>query len=84
MVSRQLMQNPLSANPSPSEVELRQIIANAVADASLPAFREDVRSRKMTIATGQGTVHGASYDLSNWGLGEFLAQNEPLVQTATV
>jgi hypothetical protein len=43
-------------------------------------FREDVRSRKIAIATGTGFVHGASYDLSNWGLGEFPAEDVALAQ----
>lgn len=44
------------------------IIATAVADASAAKWREDVRSRKMTIATGSGEVHGWPYPLRNWGL----------------
>jgi hypothetical protein len=39
-----------------------------VADASAAKWREDVRSRKMTIATGSGEVHGWPYPLRNWGL----------------
>ncbi len=79
--ARALIQKELSSSPNPPDAELRQIIANAVADAAIPAFREDVRSRKIAIATGQGSVHGASYDLSNWGLGEFPAENVALTQT---
>lgn len=76
--ARSLIQKQLSGNPNPTEAALRQIIANAVADAGIPAFREDVRSRKIAIATGTGSVHGASYDLSNWGLGEFPAEDVAL------
>ena len=50
--------------------ELRVIVANAVADASQPTWREDVLGRKLTIATGKGTVHGRDYVLENWGLSD--------------
>jgi hypothetical protein len=53
-----------------SEAELRVIVANAVADAAQPTWREDVRSRKLTIANGRGTVHGHDYVLENWGLSD--------------
>jgi len=46
------------------------IIANAVANQSLPQFREDVRSRKLTIAIGTAAVHGETFVLRNWGLGD--------------
>jgi peptidoglycan hydrolase-like protein with peptidoglycan-binding domain len=78
--ARSLIQKELSDTLSTPEADLRQIIANAVADACNPAFREDVRSRKMVIATGQGSVHGAPYDLSNWGLGESPAEDIALTQ----
>ncbi|HUM05749.1 MAG TPA: peptidoglycan-binding protein [Terriglobales bacterium] len=68
-----LIRSRLAGKPGPAERKLRETIANAVADSAKPAFREDVRSRKMAIATGRGYVHGADYDLSNWGLGEIPA-----------
>jgi hypothetical protein len=43
-------------------------LAHAVADGSLPAFAEDVRARKLTLATGSGWVHGARYAIADWGL----------------
>ena len=52
-----------------TEEELRVIIANAVADAS-SSFKEDVRARKLTIASGTGKVHGELFVLANWGLDE--------------
>ena len=79
--ARVRIQTQLVANPDTPESDLRTVIANAVADTALPAFREDVRSRKLTIATGRGAVHGASYDLSNWGLGEFPVEGESLALT---
>lgn len=59
------------ANPDANELPFREVIADAVADSALPRFREDVRSRKRTLATGSGSVHQASYALTNWGLGPF-------------
>ena len=44
------------------------MIADAVADNANPKFREDVRARKRTFATGIGTVHGGTYTLNQWGL----------------
>lgn len=51
-----------------AEAELRVIVANAVADWANPAWSDDVRRRKLTVAIGKGTVHGHPYDLANWGL----------------
>src|SRR5207253_8685255 len=41
-----------------SEPEKMQIIAHVVADHANPIYYNDVLKRKMTFATGQGTVHG--------------------------
>jgi peptidoglycan hydrolase-like protein with peptidoglycan-binding domain len=54
-------QNPTSAGAK------REIIAQVVADTITSSFKQDVLKRKMTIADGQGAVHGAAYALSNWG-----------------
>ena len=67
--ARKEIETALQENPLTTERELRIIIAHAVADASA-SFREDVRSRKLTIATGAGKVHGELFVLSNWGLDE--------------
>jgi peptidoglycan hydrolase-like protein with peptidoglycan-binding domain len=67
--ARKDIDTALRETPSITERELRVIIANAVADAST-SFREDVRSRKLTIAIGAGKVHGELFVLSNWGLDE--------------
>jgi peptidoglycan hydrolase-like protein with peptidoglycan-binding domain len=64
-IKRQLKQHPIER-----EQERRVIVANAVAKHSLPQFREDVRSRKLAIATGTGTVHGELFVLRNWGLAD--------------
>jgi hypothetical protein len=61
-------------HPGISERDVRMLIANGIADHALPAWSEDVRTRKLTVATGEGTVHGVHYLLKNWGLDEVLAQ----------
>jgi hypothetical protein len=66
--AREQIRREVAAHPIHKERELRVIVANAVADASRPQFRQDVLSRKLTLATGAGKVHGATYVLRNWGL----------------
>ena len=52
------------------EVERLRIVANRRAAAAKAEWVEDVRARKLTIANGQGTVHGNFYDLKEqYGLG---------------
>ena len=52
------------------ERERRIKLANAVAESANPRWVEDVRQRKLALATGQGLVHGRPYSLAAWGLGE--------------
>jgi hypothetical protein len=59
--------------PSSLERDLRRIVADAVADVSSSSYREDVRSRKMTFADGEGEVHGAHFVLASWGLADLPA-----------
>jgi Putative peptidoglycan binding domain len=67
----QQIQARLAQHPSDREQDVRVVIANAVADnAKNVLFREDVRSRKLTVATGSGQVHGGTFVLRNWGLAE--------------
>lgn len=67
----QQIQQTIAEHPSDREQDLRVAIANAVADnATNVKFREDVRQRKMTVATGSGQVHGGMFVLRNWGLSE--------------
>jgi len=47
------------------EVQKLQIIANRRAEAANPKWIEDVRTRKLCIANGIGTVHGMRIDLAN-------------------
>ena len=72
--AREEIQENLAAHPVTHEQELRIIVANAVTDNAKVEFRDDVRSRKLTLATGTGKVHGATYLLRNWGLNESSAQ----------
>ncbi len=58
----------MEAQPDATGEQRRVILANAIADGSNARFQEDVRSRRMTIATGAGIVHGARYALNVWGL----------------
>jgi len=51
-----------------AEPDRRKLVANAVADSASAKWKEDVRRRKLTVATGTGTVHGHQYELTNWGL----------------
>jgi hypothetical protein len=60
----------IAQTPPTTQQDLRVIIANVIAENSKREFIEDVRKRKLTIATGRGTVHGAQYDLKTWGLDE--------------
>jgi Glycosyl hydrolase family 46/Putative peptidoglycan binding domain len=71
--ARAQIQEQLAKHPIGSEQDRRVIIANAVADKSAAAFREDVRSRKLTLATGVGVVHKATFVLRNWGLDDLPA-----------
>lgn len=61
----------LEQTPPADERDIRAVIAEVVAENSRPEYAADVRSRKTTWTTGAGTVHGAAYDLSDWGVGEF-------------
>ena len=45
------------------EIARMRIVANRRAEASYTRWIEDVRSRKLCIANGKGTVHGVDYDI---------------------
>jgi hypothetical protein len=53
-----------AADADTTEVAKLRIIANRRADTAAPAWREDVRTRKLAIANGAGAVHGRSFDLA--------------------
>jgi hypothetical protein len=63
----------IEQTPPATQQDLRLIITNVVAENSNPEFIEDVRKRKLSFATGKGTVHGSKYDVKTWGLDEFPA-----------
>jgi len=56
----------LDTSQSSAAIEVARlgIVATRRSDASNPAYVNDVRIRKLTIANGQGVVHGRSYDLA--------------------
>jgi peptidoglycan hydrolase-like protein with peptidoglycan-binding domain len=60
----------LKQSPANGEIDIRLVVTEVIAENSNPAYAADVRSRKRTIATGTGIVHGARYDVGEWGLAE--------------
>jgi peptidoglycan hydrolase-like protein with peptidoglycan-binding domain len=50
------------------EAAVREAVADEVANRAKARFRDDVRSRKLAIARGQGVVHGRQVVLADWGL----------------
>ena len=54
---------PTNIAPMAIEVARLQSIANRRAEAAAPAYIEDVRVRKLTIANGTGMVHKTLYHL---------------------
>ena len=61
------------AGRAPTEAQQRAAFARAVASHASPTYQADVLTRKMTVATGAGNVHGRDYALAHWGLDEFPA-----------
>jgi hypothetical protein len=58
------------SGPDAEEVARLRIIANRRAEAADPRWVEDVRARKLTIANGEGTLHGMYFDLDQqYGIG---------------
>jgi hypothetical protein len=55
----------LPPNDPGNEVAKMAIVANRRAASSGPKFVDDVRTRKLTVANGAGTVHGIYYDLAD-------------------
>lgn len=64
-----IMQDHQALDPSLAasdmEVARLQSVANRRAEAANPRWIEDVRTRKLMIANGAGTVHGRVFDLEN-------------------
>lgn len=72
--ARQKIEAALKENPVAREIDLRILIAQAVADKASPKYRQDVLDRKVALATGAGRVHGATYVLRNWGVDDLAAE----------
>jgi peptidoglycan hydrolase-like protein with peptidoglycan-binding domain len=61
---------PATPEGGPHEVAVLEIIAVERAKFSRPEFQDDVRSRKLSLAHGEGTVHGDFFDLDGqYGIG---------------
>lgn len=69
-VGERIIEQALTLGAHRSQLERRTFIANAVADRARAEFREDVRVRKLAIASGEGMVHGLKLQLARWGLDE--------------
>jgi hypothetical protein len=73
LVRAQLRRDFANIAPGPAdeaEVARLRAIANRRAEAAKPQWVEDVRQRKLTIANGEGRVHGRRYHLENdYGIG---------------
>lgn len=70
LVRAQILADFQHLDPGAGEVARLTIIANRRAEAAKPQWIEDVRRRKLTIATGSGDVHGRHYDLAGqFGIG---------------
>jgi len=67
---REDLARTMAGAPEPA---VREALANAVADHAKAQFREDVRSRKLAIARGEGVVHGRRVVLASWGLADIAA-----------
>jgi len=60
-------------NDAMTEMERLLAIVEAVGEQANPKWKEDVLSRKLTIAEGTGTVHGIEYDLlADYDIGDRL------------
>ncbi|MDF1749261.1 MAG: peptidoglycan-binding protein [Alphaproteobacteria bacterium] len=69
----------LAAEIDPTPRRRREIIAEQVALGSRKLYQEDVRSRKMTLATGHGTVHGGRFNTADWGITELVSGNDQMI-----
>lgn len=66
----QIIDTALAQKTNMSEKDRINVIANAVADTSTSNI-QDIRSRKIAIANGDGTVHGIGLNLDvNYGLND--------------
>lgn len=56
---------PADLSNKEKQVAKMKIVATRRAEVSHPRWRDDVENRKMTIALGQGSVHGRKYNLES-------------------
>ena len=69
-IQRQIHQLPSTLSEAAREQAMLEIIANRRAEASNRRWVEDVRRRKLTIARGEGEVHGLHFNLEEqFGIG---------------
>lgn len=64
MLAQRTAEKQKQLGRAPNERETMEIIANFIADLSLPRWRNDVRVRKLWFVRGRGKVHGDDYDLA--------------------
>jgi hypothetical protein len=64
-IKQDIAQIPGSLTRDDQEVARLRIIANRRAEAANSRWVEDVRIRKLTIADGEGTVHGRHYSIED-------------------
>jgi len=67
------VQDLMRAGRAATEAQQRIAFAQAVAAHANPRYHDDVLARKMTVATGAGSVHGRAVRLAPWGLDDFPA-----------
>ncbi len=66
---RQKIKALIKTKPNAAGEQRRKLWAKGIAQGlATPTYYADVLSRKLTMSTGIGTVHGANLDLSCWGL----------------
>jgi GH25 family lysozyme M1 (1,4-beta-N-acetylmuramidase) len=69
LLAERLAQKQAITGHAPTELETLEVIANMIADISLPRWREQVRVRKLWFVHGTGRVHGTAYDITrNFGV----------------
>jgi hypothetical protein len=63
VVKAQILADFIGLPDAKDQVARMRVIANRRSAAVKPQFINDVRTRKLTVAEGVGTVHGIQYDL---------------------
>jgi Putative peptidoglycan binding domain len=80
VVKAQILADFAGLSDPGDQVARMRIIAMRRSAAARPQFVADVRSRKLTIAEGTGTVHGIAYDLED----QFGLRLQPVAAAAQV